>query len=99
MVENNISFIFQKLHDYKLKVNLIQNSAISFSVCIDNKFDNFDAFYDELKTKFKIEVQKGVDLYTVRHFDEASIKTIKDKGNALLTQVNKETSQIVLNLN
>ena len=99
MVENNISFIFQKLHDYQLKVNLIQNSAISFSVCIDNKFDKFDAFYDELKTQFKIEVQKGVDLYTVRHFDEASIKTIKDKGNALLTQINKETSQIVMNLN
>lgn len=99
MVENNISFIFQKLHDYQLKVNLIQNSAISFSVCIDNKFDKFDAFYDELKTQFTIEVQKGVDLYTVRHFDEASIKTIKDKGNALLTQINKETSQIVMNLN
>ena len=49
MVENNISYIFQKLHEYQLKVNLIQNSALSFSVCIDNKFDNFDAFYNELK--------------------------------------------------
>ncbi len=99
MVENNISFIFKKLHDYQLKVNLIQNSAISFSVCIDNKFHKFDDFYEELKTQFKIDIQKGVDLYTVRHFDENAIEAIEEKGISLLTQVNKETSQIVVSPN
>lgn len=99
MVENNISYIFQKLHDYQLKVNLIQNSALSFSVCIDNKFQKFDAFYNELKTQFKIDVYKGIDLYTVRHFDDNAIAIIEAKGNALLTQINKETSQIVVNPN
>ena len=99
MVENNISFIFQKLHDYQLKVNLIQNSAISFSVCIDNKFNKFDAFYEELKTQFKIDVQKGVDLYTVRHFDDKAVLSIEAKGESLLTQVNKDTIQIVLATN
>ena len=99
MVENNISYIFQKLHDYQLKVNLIQNSAISFSVCIDNKFNKFDDFYEELKKQFKIDVQKGVDLYTIRHFNEKAITDIEAKGNSLLTQVNKETSQIVVNPN
>ncbi len=99
MVENNISFIFQKLHDYQLKVNLIQNSAISFSVCIDNKFDKFDDFYNDLKHQFKIDVQKNVDLYTVRHFDEKAIEMIENKGESLLTQINKETSQIVINPN
>jgi aspartate kinase len=99
MVENNISYIFQKLHEYQLKVNLIQNSAISFSVCIDNKFNMFDAFHDELKSQFKIDVLKGVDLYTIRHFDEKAILDIEAKGTSLLTQVNKETSQIVVNPN
>ena len=99
MVENNISYIFQKLHEYQLKVNLIQNSAISFSVCIDNKFNMFDAFHDELKSQFKIDVQKGVDLYTIRHFDEKAILDIEAKGKSLLTQVNKETSQIVVDPN
>jgi len=99
MVENNISYIFQKLHDYQLKVNLIQNSAISFSVCIDDKFGNFDSFYNELKKQFKIDVQTGVDLYTVRHFDEKAIELIEERGESLLTQVNKETSQIVVQSN
>ena len=99
MVENNISFIFQKLHDYQLKVNLIQNSAISFSVCIDNKFNKFDEFYNELEHQFKIDVQKNVDLYTIRHFDDNAIELIENKGESLLTQVNKETSQIVIKPN
>jgi aspartate kinase len=99
MVENNLSYIFQKLHDYQLKVNLIQNSAISFSVCIDNKFKNFDAFYDVLKKEFKIEVHKGVDLYTVRHFNDKAVASIEEKGKSLLTQVNKETLQIVVAIN
>jgi aspartate kinase len=99
MVENNISYIFQKLHEYQLKVNVIQNSAISFSVCIDNKFKNFDAFHDALKKEFKIEVQQGVDLYTVRHFNENAVALIEAKGTSLLTQVNKETIQIVLETN
>jgi aspartate kinase len=96
MVENNLSYIFKKLHDYKLKVNLIQNSAISFSVCVDNKFGNFDAFYVALKNEFKIDFQKEVDLYTIRHFTPETINEIQQKRTSLLTQINKETVQIVL---
>ena len=99
MVENNLSYIFKKLHDYKLKVNLIQNSAISFSVCVDNKFGNFDAFHTELKNEFKIEFQKEVDVYTIRHFNTATKDTITKLGKTLLSQTNKETIQIVLKKN
>tara|TARA_B110000091_G_C13809654_1_gene474352 strand:+ start:1198 stop:2451 length:1254 start_codon:yes stop_codon:yes gene_type:complete len=99
MVENNLSYIFKKLHDYQLKVNLIQNSAISFSVCVDNKFGNFDAFHTELKNEFKIEFQKQVDVYTIRHFNTATKDTITKLGKTLLSQTNKETIQIVLKKN
>ncbi|MDB4182062.1 aspartate kinase [Polaribacter sp.] len=96
MVENNLSYIFKKLYDYKLKVNLIQNSAISFSVCVDNKFGNFDAFYTALTNEFKIEFQKEVDVYTIRHFNAETKDTITKFGQTLLSQTNKETIQIVL---
>lgn len=96
MVENNISYIFKKLHEHQLKVNLIQNSAISFSVCIDDRFDNFTNFYNELKQQFKIEIHKKVALFTIRHYNSEAIATIEQKGTSLLTQVNKETIQIVL---
>ena len=99
IMEDTISHIFNLLHQYQLRVNLIQNSAISFSVCIDNKFNKFDVFYNELKKQFKMDVQKEVDLYTVRHFDDKAIAVIEAKGKSLLTQINKETFQIVLEPN
>ena len=66
---------------------------------VSSPIGSFDAFYNELKKQFKIDVQTGVDLYTVRHFDEKAIKLIEERGESLLTQVNKETSQIVVQSN
>lgn len=96
MVEDNISHIFNLLHQYQLRVNLIQNSAISFSVCVDNKFNHFDDFYNALKSSFKVSFFKDVDLYTVRHFTNDSLQEIYNKGELLLTQINKETAQVVV---
>ena len=96
MVENNISEIFRLLHHYQLKVSLIQNSAISFSVCVDNKFQHFDTFLESIKSLYKVKYFKGVDLYTIRHFDPDAISDIKKKGVSLLTQTTQETTQIVI---
>jgi len=96
MVEHNISEVFKKLHEYKLKVNLIQNSAISFSVCIEDKYKNFDKFENDLATSFNITAHKDATLYTIRHFDNASIESIKQKGTSLIRQINTETAQLVI---
>lgn len=96
IVENNISEIFQLLHDFQLKTSLIQNSAISFSICVDNKFHQFDNFVEAVQPHYKVHFVKGVDLYTIRHFNTESIKEIECVGKPLLTQVNKETKQIVI---
>ena len=96
MVEENISDIFKLLHTYQLRVNLIQNSAISFSVCVDNRFNHFDQFYDEIKLVFKASFIKGVDLYTVRHFTNNSLNKIHNLGRSILSQINKNTAQIII---
>ncbi|CAA0147484.1 aspartate kinase [Tenacibaculum maritimum] len=95
MVEDNISYIFKKLHEYKLKVNLIQNSAISFSVCVDDPFRNFKKFYDELKQSFQIKYNENTNLYTIRHFSEQDIAAIESDKTILLKQINRETVQLV----
>ncbi len=58
MVEKNLSYIFDLLDQYKIKVNLIQNSAISFSVCIEDNYSNFTAFYNELQPNFTVKLTK-----------------------------------------
>lgn len=96
MVEDNISDVFRKLHEYKLKVNLIQNSAISFSVCIEDKYKNFQKFYDDLKTSFTIKSYENATLYTIRHFDNDALDRIKQRGKSLIRQINTETAQLVI---
>ena len=96
IVERNISDIFDLLHAHKMKVNLIQNSAISFSICLEDKHKNFDRLLDVLKKKFKIDAQKGVSLFTIRHFTTEAIEKIEKDNKILLKQMTKETVQIVI---
>jgi aspartate kinase len=96
-VEENMSEIFALFHKYQIKVDLIQNSAISFSVCVDNKFKNIDKLIEFLKAKFKVTYNKGVSLYTIRHFDEEAIQRIQKDKDVLLKQTTRETIQFVVN--
>ncbi|MGG8497680.1 aspartate kinase [Tenacibaculum sp. TC6] len=99
MVEDNISHVFRKLHDYQLKVNLIQNSALSFSVCVDDKFNNFEAFYAKLQEMYVIKSYKEVTLYTIRHFNDEAIDSIRKRGKSIIRQINTETAQLVIQEN
>lgn len=95
VVEENISDIFNLLHQYKMKVDVIQNSAISFSVCFDNTYNNLEKLLHHLKAKFKVDCHEKVSLYTIRHFDEASINSLEENKTVLLKQILGETVQIV----
>ena len=95
IMEENISEIFALLHDYKIKTSLIQNSAISFSVCLEDKFGNFNELKTILSKKFKISYNENVSLYTIRHFDEKAAKMVEKDKTVLLKQVSRETMQIV----
>jgi aspartate kinase len=95
IIEENISEIFALFHQYKIKVSLIQNSAISFSVCIEDKFGNFRDLKNILSKKFKVSYNEKVSLYTIRHFDEKAAKMVEKDKTVLLKQISRETMQIV----
>lgn len=95
IMEENISEIFALLHKYKMKVHLIQNSAISFSVCADDKFGNFNELKALLFKKFKVTYNENVSLYTIRHFNDKSAGTVTKNKEVLVRQVSRETMQIV----
>ncbi|WP_372975650.1 aspartate kinase [Muriicola sp.] len=96
IVEDNISDLFKLLHDYRMKVDMIQNSAISFSVCVDNKFGRLQELLNHLKGKFNVVCHEGVSLYTIRHFDAQSIDSLQNGEEVLLEQRGKETVQLVV---
>ena len=97
IVEENISYIFSMLHEYQMPVELIQNSAISFSVCVNNKYKRLEELVLVLRSKFNVEVIENVDLYTIRHFDKNASKFIHSfKKPILLEQRTQETAQFLI---
>ena len=97
MMEDNIGEVFKWLHQYKMKVELIQNSAISFSVCIDNKYNNLEPLLTKLREKFKVVCYYGVTVYTIRHSKPIEIASLVEDKEVLLKQESAETVQIVVN--
>ncbi|WP_411894155.1 aspartate kinase [Winogradskyella sp. A2] len=95
IVEENISDIFNLLHLYKMKVDVIQNSAISFSVCIDNIYGNLEKLLQHLKAKFKVTSYDNVSLYTIRHYNNDAIRELENGKTVLLKQLTQQTVQIV----
>jgi len=95
MMEDHMSEIFALFAEYKIKVNLIQNSAISFSVCIEDKYGNFEPLKNSLAKKFKISFNENVSLYTVRHFDQEASEIIEKNKKILLKQISRGTLQVV----
>jgi len=96
MMEDHIGDVFKLLHEYKMKVNLIQNSAISFSVCVDNKFNKLDELLTKLKPKFKLRYNENVTLYTIRHFNDKEVDRLEKQFEVFVKQQSRETVQLVV---
>jgi len=96
IMEDSIGDVFKLLHVNKMKVNLIQNSAISFSVCVDNNFNRLEELLNKLREKFRVTWNEGVTLYTIRHTTPKDITSFLKGKTMLLKQENRETIQLVI---
>src|SRR5690606_29989233 len=94
ITEDKISRIFSLIYQLKIKVNLMQNSAITLSLCLEDKFSMLESFMTEIKKDFEVETEKNVSLYTVRNYIEPT--AFDFKGKELLRQIIKNTLQIII---
>jgi aspartate kinase len=97
IAEDHISQIFNLLAKYKVKVSLMQNSAISLALCLEDKFGKIDAVHEELNQNFNTDLVKNVSLYTVRNANLDELSKIYENKKVLLEQISKKTVQIVTN--
>lgn len=96
MMEDNIGEVFKLLHKYKMNVNLIQSSAISFTVCVSDKYCNLQALLAELQKHFRVRYNTDVKLFTIRYFLPETSKEIEVNNEVLLRQQSRETLQLVV---
>ncbi len=96
IAEENLSHIFMLLAKYGIKVNLIQVSAISLSLVLEDKFKNIENLLKDFEVDYSTNTVESISLYTVRHFnEEAKAEAMKNK-TILLEQIIKETLQLVV---
>lgn len=96
IVEDNLSQIFSQLSAHKITVNMMQNAAISFSICIDfNPFTTM-GFIEELQKDYHVLYNKNLELVTVRHYDDATIRRVTANKDILVEQKSRNTARFVM---
>ena len=96
IAEESLSKIFLLFVEQSVKINLMQNSAISFSVCMDNDPFKIPGLIEELRKDFKVLYNDGLKLITVRHYYPSTLDTLTKDKTILLEQRSRHTAQIVL---
>lgn len=96
IIESNLRDIFEALSDMGIAVNLMQNSAISFSVCVDHDERKVDGFIQLMQGSYAVRYNKEVELWTVRHYDEKTVNALTQGKELLLEQRSRHTLRMVV---
>lgn len=96
IVEENVANIFSQLSCFGVKVNLIQNSALTFSVCFDQNDYVLPRLIEALQQDYNVKYNNDLQLITIRHYTQETIENLNKKGRILIEQKNRVTLQCLI---
>ncbi len=96
IVEENLSTLFKGLSACSAKINLMQNSALSFSILLDELKINKEKILEYFKKEYTIKYNEGLELITIRHYDEHIISKMTKGKVILVEQKTRETARFVV---
>lgn len=96
LVEENLSDIFKRLADAHAKINMMQNSALSFSILLDRKKVNPDQVLQMFSDSYHVKYNEGLELITIRHYDESTIQKVTKNKEILVQQRTRQTARLVV---
>lgn len=94
--ETNLSHIFELISSMGLKINVMQNSALSFSVLLDENKVNIDLFLEKLSQNYDVKYNSSLELITIRHYDGDTIKRLTKNKEVILQQLTRETVRLIV---
>ena len=95
--EQSMSEILAVFADNSIHISLMQNSAISFSVCVDYNERRLVQLFEALKKDYKVRYNTGLELITIRHYDQATIDRVLQDGKTVLLEMRSRlTAQFVV---
>ncbi|MBO7647589.1 MAG: aspartate kinase [Bacteroidales bacterium] len=96
VAEENLSEIFTLFAKHRVHINMMQNSALSFSVCTGTEIERLKACVAEFQSRYKVKYNEQVTLVTIRHYTPEAIKRVIEGRTILLRQTSRTTIQYVL---
>ena len=98
ITEDHLRRVFSILTELNIRINVMQNSAISFSFCFDFRESKLKALLTKLKPDFEVYYNTGLTLITVKNYDEEAFDTYRKKPGVLLEQSSRSTLQVLLRM-
>lgn len=96
IAEENLANIFSELSSFGVKVNLIQNSALTFSVCFDQNDYILPMLIESLQQNYNVKYNNNLQLITIRHYTQETIENLNKTGRILIEQKNRVTLQCLI---
>ena len=96
MVEENLREVFELLSKTKVKINLMQNSALSFSFLVDADKIDFDRLLNLFQSNYEVKFNRDLELVTIRHYDQETIEKMCEGKEKILEQKDRQTVRILL---
>jgi aspartate kinase len=96
VVEENLREIFDALAEASVRINLMENSAISFSICVDNNERRIEKLRELLTLQYEMRYNEKVSLLTIRHGNQETISELTRGREILIEQLSRNTARLVL---
>ena len=96
IAEDNMQAIFAVLAELNIKANMMQNSALSFSLCIDDNAVLLDLLRQRISPQFQLRYNRGLQLITIRYYTQEIIDRIVAGRPVLLQQRSRLTTQLLV---
>ena len=95
IVEENLSGIFRLFAEHRVRIELMQNSAVAFSVAVDDT-PPARSLVDALSREDEVLYNDGCELVTLRHFDEPTVQRLTEGKEILIEQRSRSTARFVV---
>ena len=96
IAEDHLQTIFGILSENRVKINVMQNSALKFMICVNNDKRKVPAIVDQLEQNFKVSYETGLELITIRYFDESTIDRVMINKDLILEYRDEKNIQLVV---
>lgn len=96
VIEENLEDIFAYLNNAGIRMNIMQNSAVSFSFCVDRNKVNLEALIQHFQDEYVVKYNEQLELVTIRHFDDPTIERVTVNKKVIMEQKTRQTARLVM---